>query len=198
MPEQDAVLAITSGLGDMQAVLNIVWDHLLPAMQSSPLTSKDTSALKRKISSLAISAPSGAASSPNAIDVSHGAYRVVSNERKIVEIAFSFEGGECTVDIKDDKGWRKLSAGSTAWVKGNAQIADQPNAKFAAKGAWADPDTYTMKLCFYEGPYIQTMSCAFSGSQVKVDFKQNVTFGPAQNQTLIGYKNGKDIDLTHP
>ena len=33
MPEQDAVVAITSGLGDMQAVLNLVWEHLLPAMK---------------------------------------------------------------------------------------------------------------------------------------------------------------------
>src|SRR5579883_1127539 len=32
MPEQDAVVAITSGVRDMQAVLNLVWDKLLPAM----------------------------------------------------------------------------------------------------------------------------------------------------------------------
>ena len=32
MPEQDAVIAITSGVKDMQAVLNLVWDKLLPAM----------------------------------------------------------------------------------------------------------------------------------------------------------------------
>ena len=32
MPDQDAVLAITSGIGDMQAALDLVWEHLLPAM----------------------------------------------------------------------------------------------------------------------------------------------------------------------
>ena len=32
MPEQDAVLAITGGVGDMQQPLNLVWDILLPAM----------------------------------------------------------------------------------------------------------------------------------------------------------------------
>src|SRR5262245_43043714 len=30
LPEQDAVIAITSGVRDMQAVLNLVWDKLLP------------------------------------------------------------------------------------------------------------------------------------------------------------------------
>ena len=33
LPEQDAVIAITSGVKDMQAVLNLVWDKLLPAMK---------------------------------------------------------------------------------------------------------------------------------------------------------------------
>ena len=37
MPEQDAVVAITSGTRDMQAVMNLVWDKLLPAMQPTPL-----------------------------------------------------------------------------------------------------------------------------------------------------------------
>ena len=33
MPEQDAVVAITSGTRDMASVMNLVWEHLLPAMQ---------------------------------------------------------------------------------------------------------------------------------------------------------------------
>ena len=38
LPEQDAVIAITSGVKDMQSVLDLVWDRLLPAMHPSPLT----------------------------------------------------------------------------------------------------------------------------------------------------------------
>ena len=37
LPEQDAVIAITSGVKDMQSVLDLVWDRLLPAIQTSPL-----------------------------------------------------------------------------------------------------------------------------------------------------------------
>ena len=33
LPEQDAVIAITSGVKNMQAVLNLVWDKLLPALE---------------------------------------------------------------------------------------------------------------------------------------------------------------------
>jgi CubicO group peptidase (beta-lactamase class C family) len=37
LPEQDAVVAITADTGDMQAELNVVWDHLLPAFKSQVL-----------------------------------------------------------------------------------------------------------------------------------------------------------------
>ena len=37
LPEQDAVIAITSGVKNMQSVLNLIWERLLPAMQAAPL-----------------------------------------------------------------------------------------------------------------------------------------------------------------
>ena len=37
MPDQDAVVAITSGTRNMPAIMNLVWDKLLPAMQPMPL-----------------------------------------------------------------------------------------------------------------------------------------------------------------
>ena len=37
MPDQDTVVAITSGVRDMQAVLNVLWDHLLPACTAQEL-----------------------------------------------------------------------------------------------------------------------------------------------------------------
>ncbi len=33
MPEQNAVIAMTANIGDMQAEINLVWDHLLPALK---------------------------------------------------------------------------------------------------------------------------------------------------------------------
>src|SRR4051812_10676762 len=38
LPEQQTVLAITGGVADMQSVLNLVWEHLLPALAPEPLS----------------------------------------------------------------------------------------------------------------------------------------------------------------
>src|SRR5258708_3829075 len=37
LPAHDAVVVITSGVHDMQSVMNLVWDKLLPAMKADAL-----------------------------------------------------------------------------------------------------------------------------------------------------------------
>jgi hypothetical protein len=54
MDEYDAVLAITSGSGDMQGILNIVYDNLLDAMKEDALPADEDSftKLQNKLKSL--------------------------------------------------------------------------------------------------------------------------------------------------
>jgi hypothetical protein len=63
MPEQDAVVAITCETSNMQTELNLVWDHLLPAMRSGALSSngQTVAQLKKRLRSLALPPPTGIA-----------------------------------------------------------------------------------------------------------------------------------------
>src|SRR5262249_56891227 len=47
LPELDAVVAITSGVRDMQAVLNLVWDKLVPALKPDKLPDECPPASRR-------------------------------------------------------------------------------------------------------------------------------------------------------
>ena len=60
-PEQDAVLSIHAGLGDMQKELSLVWKHLLPAMASEPLAEdpQAVAALQAKCKSLTLRTVAG-------------------------------------------------------------------------------------------------------------------------------------------
>jgi CubicO group peptidase (beta-lactamase class C family) len=66
MPEQDAVAVITAETSDMQGELDLVWQHLLPAMKPQPLPRDPQSQdeLRRTLSSLALTPPKGQSSSP--------------------------------------------------------------------------------------------------------------------------------------
>jgi len=77
LPEKDTVIAITSGIGDMGSVLNLIWDRLLPAMETSPLPASPTSnaLLQTRLESFEnCRHPIGSATSPIAATVSGKIY----------------------------------------------------------------------------------------------------------------------------
>src|ERR1700748_3378974 len=66
LPEQDAVVAITSGVKDMQRVMNLVWDKLLPPMKPKALP-KDADSqqkLQSALTELTMKLPAGKATVP--------------------------------------------------------------------------------------------------------------------------------------
>ena len=63
LPEQDAVIAITSGAKDMQSVLDLVWDQLLPAMKPAPLATDEVAGIKlEKKTKSPVATPAGGCS----------------------------------------------------------------------------------------------------------------------------------------
>ena len=63
MPDQDAVVAITAGVSDMQQVLDLVWDHLLPAMEHEALPPADNGPLAERLRGLSLAPQEGLSTS---------------------------------------------------------------------------------------------------------------------------------------
>jgi CubicO group peptidase (beta-lactamase class C family) len=61
MPEQDAVVAITSGTRDLQGVLDLVWEHILGPMKAAPLApdGANRARLGRKLAGLTLAPQPG-------------------------------------------------------------------------------------------------------------------------------------------
>ncbi|WP_328292222.1 beta-lactamase family protein [Kineococcus sp. NBC_00420] len=60
LPEQDAVVAVTSQSPDMQAVLDALWEHLLPALDAAELPGADVEdQLVQRLSNLALPTAGG-------------------------------------------------------------------------------------------------------------------------------------------
>ncbi len=203
MPEYDAVLAITSGVGDMQAVLNAVWDHLLPGMRSaanlsSPSpprggTSNGGTALRQRLTKLEVRPPEGVSESATAARVSGKTYRLEANADKLQTADFDFSSDRCTLTLHGDAGELKIVSGRDRWQQGSVpgtktppRLGAPPTGKIASRGAWTDPDTYTMKVCYIESPYVETITCRFSGNEVALTRKMNVGFGPTERPRLVG------------
>jgi hypothetical protein len=181
MPEQDAVLAITSGVGNMQAVLDLVWEHLLPAMGPAALPANPTAHedLECKLASLALVPAQGTLTSPTAQKAS-ARYILEPNEPSVESIAFDFGADQAVVTVRDPQGKRQIVCGSGAWVKAITIDDRGLPQKMTAE------DTYTIKVCLYETPFRPTITCRFEEDRLTYTFRTNVSFGPLERPPLIG------------
>ena len=191
LPEQDAVIAITSGVKDMQSVLNLVWDQLLPAMQPSPLaTDHEAAEQARRQAQGLIAAPAGGGSH-------------VRNRRESLrqEICLSGQRAKARIDHARERRQRskpsrsccdqpaaeqKILCGRGKWAKGRLAYGKFPEQPAAASGAWTAGDTFTAKICFYETPFCVTMTLKFSGDQLLCDTDQTSHSGRPKQPRLVG------------
>jgi CubicO group peptidase (beta-lactamase class C family) len=216
LPEQDAVIAITSGVKDMQAVLNLIWDKLLPALKSSSLAPDEAARkkLEHTLKNLSLRPVEGSgdpapapgpkgrsASGLRVAEWSGKKYIFAPNERKLEAITLESNGndGAFTLIARFDGVDRRIACGHGVWQKGRIGFPDAakrglgpltwgrlPEQPVAASGAWTADDTFTAKLCLYETPFIITIRLNFSGRELQCDSEANVGFGPTKEPQLAG------------
>jgi CubicO group peptidase (beta-lactamase class C family) len=178
MPEQEAVLAITSGVANLQRVLDLVWEHLLPAIgaRALPEDRAGQDALARRLAALRLPRPSGQPGSPLAAGLSGRTFAVAENDDKIESIAFDFAADGSTLTIRDDQGEHRITCGHGTWSRGLTALGGPEPAPVAGSGAWTDERTYLAQICWSEAPWLQTLTCRFDGDRVSVDRQVNVSF----------------------
>ena len=190
MPDQDTVVAINSGVKDLPAVLNLVWDRLLPALEPSPLAANPAaeSALKAKLTSLKIPTVSGSPSNEIAKQVTGKKFAFASNPLKVESVALQSDpsGGETTMLLRLDGKDQKIACGPGTWVKGRAALGPLVDQPAFASGAWTGEDTFSAKICFVETPFLATIKLKFDGEEVSMDTESNVGFGATKQPTLKG------------
>jgi CubicO group peptidase (beta-lactamase class C family) len=187
MPEQDAVIAITSGVKDMQAVLNLVWDKLLPALSPAPLATglESQKKLELRLSGLMLRPQQGSGTPKKEANKT---YLFPANDRKLEAFTLVSDSKDAAVTLvaKFVGGERKIECGNGAWKKGRMAYGPLPDQPVAVSGAWVSDDTYTAKICFFETPFVVSMSMKFSGDQLLFDSHSNVGFGSTKQPQLVG------------
>jgi hypothetical protein len=191
MPDQDAVVAITSGVRDMQAVLNLVWGKLFPAMSHDALPTDDTAnqKLKSKLTSLMMPAQSGTASAHIPQDASGKIFSFAANSQKVDSLGLEFgKNGDPTTLIAKFNGGaeQRIACGHGEWKKGRLAYGTLPEQSAAVSGAWTANDIYTAKICLYETPFVITATLDFSNDKLRYEPTWNVSFGPTKPGALVG------------
>ncbi len=195
IPELDAVVAMTSGVRNMQQVMNLVWDKLLPAMKSGrlPENAAARKQLETRLAGLSVKFPAGAATSQVASKVSGKWFELPENDRGLQAVSFDFNGSP-TLMTRTANGESKTPIGFKAWMKSRGSFTNNldralsvpSNPMVGASGAWTDQNTFTVKIVLYETPYYSLLQFKFDGDKVLIDSEHNVAFGPTKQPQLVG------------
>ena len=189
MPEQDAVIAITSETPDMQDELNLVWKYLLPGMkpERASLNMKDAMALKKKLSSLKLPLPAKLNVLNDTI-AANRTYKLEANAKNIETISIHTKGEELITSFKIGETLYSISFGNGKWMEGKTTMAG-PSLVEAAKnhfvglppsqiaGAYGlkEENVLEAQLRYIDSPHTLYITFYFEGNKVSIDMQDSFT-----------------------
>ncbi|HEY2280602.1 MAG TPA: serine hydrolase domain-containing protein, partial [Streptosporangiaceae bacterium] len=155
LPEQDTVVAITAATWDMQAILDALWDHLLPGL-GQPGDPGREAELSDRLAGLALPAcPAGATA--GALELADAPFQVAEGHGELattlasVSVAARGEGWEVTLSEADNAVTFAADAGT--WAVSSPATRHGGPVPVAASGGWADGGTLRLEVIFLETPH---------------------------------------------
>lgn len=188
MPDKDTVVAITSESFDLQASMNLVWNHLYPAISDGKLPADDQASqqLLEKISHLSLNPTSISNDSPLIGKISGKLIALDENEFSARSVSFRFSAADCLFTLIDEKGEHRIRCGIGKWLteeqfktqilfpmKGRPQV-DTP---LAASATWTDPHTLTITLRYTATAHSDNLICGFEDNKMTIRFLNSVSKG---------------------
>src|SRR5439155_4003186 len=137
VPEQEAVLAITAGVSNMQSVLDLVWEHLLPALGSRSLPTDPAAhqALEQRLTALRIDPPVGQPASPRAADCLGRTFALDENPDGIQTLRLDAAEAGCTLVVGNARGEQRIACGAGRWIRGEAAVVSEASLRPAGRAA---------------------------------------------------------------
>ncbi len=185
MPDQDAVLAVTSQSPDMQKSLNIIWEHLLPGMQSGALPENpdEKAGLKQDLATLMLPVAKGSVEAAVFSRYNKKKWVLTDNDFGIGVLQFSFSGKGCVLSavagdkaIKLEFGWEKwvLNQQRSAYVFNGGDMVPMPS-RIAGTATWINDHTLQLNVRFVEAIFGDAITCVFADDSLSVSFLNSVS-----------------------
>lgn len=188
MPEQDVVVAITSGTNDMQAIMNLVWDHLLPAFQDNalPADEENYNSLINKLAGLAMSTIEGENTSSVAQTISGKKYKLEENALGIKSMMFELSGPDQSITFESMDEAITVPVGFGSTESGEMLFPQYGKQPVETTGAWTSNNIYKIRMYYYETPFNISIDFNFSEEIMTADIAMNVSFGSQGMPQLKG------------
>jgi CubicO group peptidase (beta-lactamase class C family) len=177
LPEQDAVVAITAGTEAMQAVLDNLWQHLLPGLGTGRPDDAAQQKLDQRLAGLSLPALVAKPSPPRWQDwtgrsfpVASGAEDVAAAPLTSVELRNRDRGLEIT--IAEPANALTFSVGAGDWLVSAPRDRHGDTIPVAASGGWLDDHTARVEVIFLESPHRMDIACSLPAWTAEAAWRQ--------------------------
>ena len=159
LPDQDAVVVVTGATEDMQALIDVVWAQLLPAMHSVPLRrSAGHGDLVDALRTLEIEAVQGDArpSASAGIDAAFGARMQEPFDvgfAPFEAVSLDHEGGRWVIVVESHGRVHRVLSSHGGWHPNYFDDVEASRRVIFASGVWTAPDVFTTELLYAETPH---------------------------------------------
>ncbi|HSJ02842.1 MAG: serine hydrolase domain-containing protein [Verrucomicrobium sp.] len=207
LPEQETVIAINSETSGMQDQLDLVWEHLLPALKKDATLPADAVAegkLRSTLAGLNLPPLAGQSGAQPPADVSGKWFALETNGLGIEQVKFDLKTDSVVFTAKAGGKEHVIGCGQGSWQKGETGMPGTPPRlisggaspagtpfKVAASAAWTKANTLEMMWRYYETPHHDSVTCEFEGSTVKVAFLNSLAKKQANPKDSRGVLQGK-------
>jgi CubicO group peptidase (beta-lactamase class C family) len=187
LPEQDVVIAITSESPNMQGQLDLVWEHLLPAIKPAalPPNPKAMAALQQTLSALNVPGTQAPAETIAVNPIKSKSFKFDANSMGFNEGSLELQGANYVLTLKEGETTHLIHAAATGWTKDETTLpaprligggAPKPGTrhKITNRYLWLDAQTVAFTLRYYETPHHDTITCKFEGDKVTLTFLNSI------------------------
>jgi hypothetical protein len=177
LPEQDAVIVTTAYTLAMPALLDAIWDHLLPGLDSDSADAAAQEQLGARLARLELAACPGAPA-PADWDRWAGAFTVTAGTAgtQAQPFLFSLEARPFLTSIEVEPvggGWQislieadnalTFPVGTGGWTVSDHVDRHGETIPVAASGGWLDDQTLRVEVIFLETPHRMDITCSLPG-----------------------------------
>ena len=181
-PDQDTVVAITSGTNNMGEIMQLTLDIILPVLKEGKIPRNDQAllALQKKIASLKIKAVEGQMTNRQQKKWLNKEFHFDENDQGIKTISFKTQNKEYSVQIKMEGGIQIIPFGQQRYIKAKVKghlpysrtrrssfipessLRYIKNKTIASNGSWTDENEFHLRVYLYETPARMNYKFKFS------------------------------------
>ena len=177
LPEQDAVIVTTASTLDMQAILEAVWAHLLPALAESDGDAGVQTALATRLAELELPAYRAEPEPRDWTSWQSDPFRVVYDDsvphpvRTLTLIGVHDTRPGVQVSLNEAENAVSLDVGTKGWSVSTPADASGKTIPIASAGGWPDPTTLHVEVIFLETPHRIDIECSLEDRTARATWR---------------------------